>query len=57
MHYTLIIYMISFIVLFGNFYVKAYMEKGKQAFYATASEMVCHPIIQDEYENESKKTD
>lgn len=27
MHYTLIIYMMSFIVLFGNFYVKAYMEK------------------------------
>lgn len=29
MHYTLIIYMLSFIVLFGNFYVKAYMEKVK----------------------------
>nr|CAI5857979.1 unnamed protein product [Callosobruchus analis] len=28
MHYTLIIYMLSFIVLFGNFYVKAYMEKS-----------------------------
>lgn len=27
MHYMLIIYMLSFIVLFGNFYVKAYMEK------------------------------
>lgn len=27
MHYMLIIYMMSFIVLFGNFYVKAYMEK------------------------------
>lgn len=30
MHYTLIIYMLSFIVLFGNFYVKAYMEKVKK---------------------------
>lgn len=27
MHYTLIFYMMSFIVLFGNFYVKAYLEK------------------------------
>ncbi|CAG9823215.1 unnamed protein product [Phaedon cochleariae] len=33
MHYTLIIYMVSFIVLFGNFYVKAYMEKGSQVFF------------------------
>ncbi|XP_074032274.1 very long chain fatty acid elongase 4 [Leptinotarsa decemlineata] len=33
MHYTLIIYMMSFIVLFGNFYVKAYMEKGNQVFF------------------------
>ncbi|VEN60246.1 unnamed protein product [Callosobruchus maculatus] len=33
MHYTLIIYMLSFIVLFGNFYVKAYMEKGTQVFF------------------------
>lgn len=33
MHYTLIIYMLSFIVLFGNFYVKAYMEKGSQVFF------------------------
>ncbi|CAH1282947.1 unnamed protein product [Diabrotica balteata] len=33
MHYTLIGYMISFIVLFGNFYVKAYLERGNQVFY------------------------
>ncbi|KAJ8914586.1 hypothetical protein NQ315_017291 [Exocentrus adspersus] len=33
MHYTLIIYMMSFIVLFGNFYVKAYIEKGNQVFF------------------------
>ncbi|KAB0802747.1 hypothetical protein PPYR_04933 [Photinus pyralis] len=33
MHYTLILYMISFIILFGNFYVKAYMEKGSKVFY------------------------
>lgn len=29
MHYTLILYMISFIVLFGKFYVKAYIQKYK----------------------------
>ncbi|KAJ8984866.1 hypothetical protein NQ317_002705 [Molorchus minor] len=33
MHYTLIIYMMSFIVLFGNFYVKAYIERGNQVFF------------------------
>ncbi|KAL3279453.1 hypothetical protein HHI36_016964 [Cryptolaemus montrouzieri] len=33
MHYTLIIYMMSFIVLFGNFYVKAYLEKGNEVFF------------------------
>ncbi|RZC37178.1 elongation of very long chain fatty acids protein 4 [Asbolus verrucosus] len=33
MHYTLIIYMLSFIALFGNFYVKAYIEKGSQMFF------------------------
>ncbi|CAG9769515.1 unnamed protein product [Ceutorhynchus assimilis] len=33
MHYTLIIYMVSFIVLFGNFYVTAYMDKGNQVFF------------------------
>lgn len=27
MHYVLIIYMISFIILFGNFYMKAYLAK------------------------------
>lgn len=30
MQYALIIYMISFIVLFGNFYAKQYLAKGKQ---------------------------
>ncbi|KAL1505885.1 hypothetical protein ABEB36_005340 [Hypothenemus hampei] len=33
MHYTLIFYMLSFIVLFGNFYIKAYMDKGNQVFF------------------------
>ncbi|XP_063233158.1 very long chain fatty acid elongase 4-like [Bacillus rossius redtenbacheri] len=33
MQYTLVIYMISFIVLFGNFYAKAYLEKGAKVFY------------------------
>lgn len=31
MQYALVIYMISFIVLFGNFYAKEYLEKGKCA--------------------------
>ncbi|XP_024083925.1 elongation of very long chain fatty acids protein 4 isoform X2 [Cimex lectularius] len=31
MQYALVIYMISFIVLFGNFYAQAYIEKGKRA--------------------------
>lgn len=29
MHYTLILYMISFIVLFGKFYTTAYIKKFK----------------------------
>lgn len=33
------------------------MEKGRKAFYATASEMVCHPIIQDYDEKEDTKLD
>lgn len=37
MHYTLIVYMLSFIVLFGNFYVKEYMEKGNKIFYGNSS--------------------
>ncbi|XP_043268401.1 elongation of very long chain fatty acids protein 4-like [Venturia canescens] len=32
MQYALVFYMISFIVLFGNFYAKAYIAKGKQAY-------------------------
>jgi hypothetical protein len=31
MQYMLVIYMISFIVLFGNFYAKAYIEKVRSA--------------------------
>nr|CAD7463017.1 unnamed protein product [Timema tahoe] len=38
MQYTLVIYMVSFIVLFGNFYAKAYIEKGKRAFYGDPQE-------------------
>lgn len=30
MQYALVIYMISFIVLFGNFYAKMYLAKGKR---------------------------
>lgn len=32
MQYALVIYMLSFIVLFGNFYAKAYIAKGKQVY-------------------------
>lgn len=31
MQYALVIYMISFIALFGNFYAKMYLSKGKAA--------------------------
>lgn len=31
MQYCLVIYMLSFIALFGNFYAKMYMAKGKRA--------------------------
>jgi elongation of very long chain fatty acids protein 4 len=31
MQYMLVIYMISFIVLFGNFYAKAYIEKVRSS--------------------------
>lgn len=30
MQYALVIYMISFIVLFGNFYARVYLDKGKK---------------------------
>lgn len=30
MHYALVFYMITFIILFGNFYVKAYIAKKKR---------------------------
>lgn len=29
MHYLLIVYMVSFLVLFGNFYMMAYLKKGR----------------------------
>lgn len=29
MHYLLIVYMVSFLVLFGNFYMMAYLTKGR----------------------------
>lgn len=29
MHYLLIVYMVSFLALFGNFYMKAYLAKGR----------------------------
>lgn len=31
MHYLLIVYMMTFLVLFGNFYIKSYLEKGRSA--------------------------
>lgn len=31
MHYLLIVYMMTFLVLFGNFYMKSYLEKGRSA--------------------------
>lgn len=31
MHYLLIVYMMTFLVLFGNFYIKSYLEKGRNA--------------------------
>ncbi|KAF6215937.1 hypothetical protein GE061_000274 [Apolygus lucorum] len=41
MQYGLVLYMVSFIVLFGNFYAKAYIEKGKRAYgYSTGVESV-----------------
>ncbi|XP_046395830.1 elongation of very long chain fatty acids protein 4-like isoform X1 [Ischnura elegans] len=40
MQYALVIYMVSFIVLFGNFYAKAYVEKGKQVLYGSPSKKV-----------------
>lgn len=30
MHYLLIVYMVSFLVLFGNFYMQAYLAKGRR---------------------------
>ncbi|XP_012267801.2 elongation of very long chain fatty acids protein 4-like [Athalia rosae] len=34
MQYALVLYMMSFIVLFGNFYAKAYIAKGKRVYAA-----------------------
>ncbi|XP_069679220.1 very long chain fatty acid elongase 4-like isoform X2 [Periplaneta americana] len=67
MQYVLVIYMISFIVLFGNFYAKAYIEKGKKAIYGddhrgkgeTANGYSCYAngiaIISRMSDTESKK--
>ncbi|XP_054263695.1 elongation of very long chain fatty acids protein 4-like [Macrosteles quadrilineatus] len=44
MQYALVVYMMSFIVLFGNFYAKAYMEKGKSRGYRKLSPKHCEPI-------------
>lgn len=37
MQYALVIYMISFIVLFGNFYAISYLSKGKPASISSGS--------------------
>lgn len=37
MQYALVFYMISFIVLFGNFYAKMYLAKGKSLTSAAKS--------------------
>lgn len=37
MQYALVIYMLSFIVLFGNFYAKAYIEKGRRSVYSNGT--------------------
>jgi hypothetical protein len=46
MQYVLVIYMISFIVLFGNFYAKAYIEKvrGANGSYVGCSTYVLGPL-------------
>lgn len=41
MHYVLIMYMISFIILFGNFYMKAYIAKVTFTFVFSIIECVC----------------
>lgn len=43
MKYTLVVYMVSFIVLFGNFYAKAYIRKGKRTFYGEPNMALCRP--------------
>lgn len=60
MQYMLVIYMISFIVLFGNFYAKAYIEKGKRAIYGDDSKlhngyMNCSNGVSGVSNGESKK--
>ncbi|XP_046665857.1 elongation of very long chain fatty acids protein 4-like [Homalodisca vitripennis] len=44
MQYALVIYMLSFIILFGNFYTKAYIEKGKKAMYRGVSNGHTEPL-------------
>lgn len=46
MQYALVIYMISFIVLFGNFYAKAYIAKVSSDFdYSRVQKVTPHLII------------
>lgn len=44
MHYLLIVYMVTFLALFGNFYMKAYLKKGnhRQAV-SSAHHETAHP--------------
>ncbi|CAH0386489.1 unnamed protein product [Bemisia tabaci] len=54
MQYLLVVYMISFIVLFGNFYAQAYLKKGQDAFQRN----ICssHLISNEDY-NETENQD
>lgn len=49
MQYALVIYMVSFIVLFGNFYAKAYIAKVRPDFNIigeTISKWIIRPLLQ-----------
>ncbi|XP_049764849.1 elongation of very long chain fatty acids protein 4-like isoform X1 [Schistocerca cancellata] len=50
MQYTLVIYMMSFIALFGNFYAKAYMAKGSKIFDGNESSYR-RPISKEVHQN------
>ncbi|XP_034240497.1 elongation of very long chain fatty acids protein 4-like [Thrips palmi] len=56
MQYALVVYMVSFIVLFGNFYAKAYIKKGREslAFYGAANMALCRPSMDLEVENRKR---